>query len=179
MKNVPSGVCRCIVTGGEVKHITELADMLRPDMVQMHGNEPLAVNAQAAAALHDMGIRMIRTIPTSREKRLLMFESDEPEGVISAAVRFGADALLIDPRECENAAGSGFAAPLEIFRTFKLLSPIPVILAGGITPGNVGKILARSGASYIDIMTGIEDAPGIKNPTKLKKLFSNIEGGFR
>ncbi len=47
----------------------------------------------------------------------------------------------------------------------------PVILAGGLTPENVGEAIGRVGPSGIDVSSGVERSPGLKDPDKLKALF--------
>jgi phosphoribosylanthranilate isomerase len=47
----------------------------------------------------------------------------------------------------------------------------PVILAGGLTPQNVGEAIGRVGPSGIDVSSGVERSPGLKDPDKLKALF--------
>ena len=47
----------------------------------------------------------------------------------------------------------------------------PVILAGGLTPENVGEAISRVGPSGIDVSSGVESSPGLKDPDKLKALF--------
>ena len=63
---------------------------------------------------------------------------------------------------------------LSFYLKVRDLSTKPVILAGGITPENVFKILERTNAGYIDIMTGIEEVPGVKDENKVQKLFEEL-----
>lgn len=49
------------------------------------------------------------------------------------------------------------------------------IIAGGITPENVGNLLDRLSPFGLDISSGIEDAPGLKNHTKMNKLIKTIK----
>lgn len=50
------------------------------------------------------------------------------------------------------------------------------MLAGGITPGNISKVIAESGADRIDVMTGIEKSPGVKSHIAADELFNQIGG---
>ncbi|MNC87712.1 N-(5'-phosphoribosyl)anthranilate isomerase [compost metagenome] len=50
----------------------------------------------------------------------------------------------------------------------------PIVLAGGLTAANVGAALAAVRPWGIDVSSGVEDAPGIKSPTRLRELFAAI-----
>jgi phosphoribosylanthranilate isomerase len=50
------------------------------------------------------------------------------------------------------------------------------MLAGGLSPSNVLDALVRSTASRIDVNSGVETAPGIKDPEKLRELFRVVRG---
>lgn len=50
----------------------------------------------------------------------------------------------------------------------------PLILAGGLTPGNIGEALVRVTPFAVDINSGVEDAPGIKNHQKLRELVTLV-----
>jgi len=88
----------------------------------------------------------------------------------------GVAELLVDSRSAENAAASREDTPIRIFQELKKCSPIPVMLAGGITPGNISKVIAESGADRIDVMTGIEKSPGVKSHIAADELFNQIGG---
>lgn len=53
----------------------------------------------------------------------------------------------------------------------------PVLVAGGIRPGTARAALAASGARGIDVCSGVESAPGIKDPDLLRRLFEEIDDG--
>lgn len=82
---------------------------------------------------------------------------------------YPAQALLLDGK----APGSGQGYPrdwaLPLLATGKR-----VILAGGITPDNVGEVLALKPYA-LDLASGVEEAPGVKSAAKLKALFARLE----
>jgi phosphoribosylanthranilate isomerase len=51
----------------------------------------------------------------------------------------------------------------------------PVILAGGLTPENVGEAISRVGPSGIDVSSGVESSPGLKDSDRLKALFAAMK----
>ena len=81
---------------------------------------------------------------------------------------FGADAIMIDGAE----PGSG-----EVF-DWSLAEGAPsagyrVLLAGGLHPGNVADAIARVRPWGVDVATGVESAPGRKDPVKLREFIAN------
>jgi phosphoribosylanthranilate isomerase len=51
-----------------------------------------------------------------------------------------------------------------------------VVLAGGLTPANVGEAIARVQPFGIDVSSGVEAAPGIKDHGRIKALFEAVHG---
>jgi phosphoribosylanthranilate isomerase len=50
----------------------------------------------------------------------------------------------------------------------------PIVLAGGLTPENIGEAIARVRPFGVDVSSGVERAPGVKNPERLRALFEAI-----
>lgn len=50
----------------------------------------------------------------------------------------------------------------------------PVMLAGGLAPENVARAIARSGADLVDVCSGVEVTPGIKDPDLLRRFFKEV-----
>jgi phosphoribosylanthranilate isomerase len=48
------------------------------------------------------------------------------------------------------------------------------ILAGGLNPENIGAALATTGARWVDVNSGIESAPGVKDHTKIQAFVSAL-----
>jgi phosphoribosylanthranilate isomerase len=77
----------------------------------------------------------------------------------------GIDAIVLDAKASPEATRPGGNA--QSF-SWSLLQgwnpPLPWILAGGLTPANVGMAIATSGAKAVDVSSGVERAPGVKDP---------------
>lgn len=170
----------CVVTGGSVDKISALAETVRPDIIQIHHRENLTDTLTIAARLHEQGIKVIRSLPAGSEKRQAQYgiaDLKELAHRLAAGLKddgSGIDYLLMDAREPGNASAKALAAPMEEFLRLREVSPIPVILAGGITPDNVQQLLRESNADRIDIMSGIETSPGSKSPELMQNLFNAI-----
>jgi hypothetical protein len=53
---------------------------------------------------------------------------------------------------------------------------VPLLLSGGLTPENVGAAIETVGPWAVDVASGVESAPGIKDPESLSQFFAAVEG---
>ncbi len=91
---------------------------------------------------------------------------------VSALRKNGEPRVLLDAKVEGIPGGTGKTIPESLLR--EKAGDIPLWLAGGITPENVGKIVAKFHPELVDVSSGVEDGPGIKNPEKLKALFAAL-----
>ncbi len=128
----------------------------------------------------------------------------DPQGgfdPVSASKRFGAERLwlaprLADPRKFQEAwidaaevflidgfapdrmGGTGRRVEGEAFAELVRRYPgCQFVIAGGISPENVGEVLRVSGASQVDVNSGVEASPGVKDPVRLRNLFAAVREG--
>lgn len=88
------------------------------------------------------------------------------------------DGLVIESRPPEDASrpgGNGLSFDWSILRGWQ--APASWLLAGGLTPGNVGEAIALSGASAVDVSSGVETSPGCKDPTLIHRFIRSARGG--
>ncbi len=84
------------------------------------------------------------------------------------ALRDDCDAVIVD-----GSHGTGRAFDPEYARECVAASPVPVILAGGLTPGNVADAILAVRPHAVDVCSGVEAAPGIKDE-RLMRAFVKI-----
>jgi phosphoribosylanthranilate isomerase len=150
-------------------------EALAPHILQLHGNETLE---RIAALKAHFGVPVMKAISIGGPADLAQI----------AAFEEIADFLLLDSRPAEPAlpGGSGNAFDWSLLRGFPLSKPW--LLAGGLTPGNVGAALATTRAPGVDVSSGVESAPGVKDLAKIaafiakaraaaEKLGSQVESG--
>ena len=151
----------CIVSGGNVDKLEKLVQFLEPDYIQMHYKENAKDVEHLKERLAGTKTQIIKTV---------LNVSDAPEFEKS-----GADILLVDARNSENAANSKATIDEEIYNKVRSSVKIPVMAAGGITPENVADIVNRLQPEIIDLMTGVEDKPGQKSEEKIRNLFEELK----
>jgi phosphoribosylanthranilate isomerase len=81
-------------------------------------------------------------------------------------------AVLVDALVEGQFGGTGARAPWELLRDFR--PGVPLILAGGITPENAAEAIATVRPWAIDVASGVESAPGIKDPIKVRRLIEEV-----
>ncbi len=165
----------CVVTGGSFEKVLGIARELRPNLLQLHYTETLKETDRIAAALHELGIRMIRSVPVNTALRKQMFGAQSFMETIHLLDSSQTDYILIDSRDAENAAsgGKGLSFTQEEKEAIGNSSK-QIILGGGITEKNAGRMSLEYLPDYIDIMTGSEDAPGKKSEQKIRRIVESI-----
>jgi len=131
--------------------LTEIALILRPDLIQLHGSETPA-RAERVRILTGAGV--IKALPIRVHEDFAEAEEWEPF----------AEHLMFDARPPEGSTlpggvGARFDWTLLADRAFRR----PWFVAGGLTPENVGDAIRISGAPMVDVSSGVESAPGVKD----------------
>ncbi|HMD96997.1 MAG TPA: phosphoribosylanthranilate isomerase [Terriglobia bacterium] len=143
----------------EAGHVATLAHDARVDAVQLHGPRfPIISDA-----LQDYPV--IRAV-TVRERRDL----EELAGQ-------AASGLLLDNFDPKLIGGTGRTIDWTLAREAKRYGN--VILAGGLTPANVAQAIREVRPYAVDVASGVESAPGKKDPEKLRAFFAAVEEADR
>jgi phosphoribosylanthranilate isomerase len=129
------------------------------DAVQLHGDE----TPEDASAFRDEEIPFIKAIGV---KTLADLER---------ATEFGAAAILLDAHAPGIYGGTGEVFDWEVASDFRRRHPeLPVILAGGIVPGNAGLAVMSVQPAALDIASGAEISPGIKDFEKVAAFLAAL-----
>ena len=165
IKSTPPSAKTCVVTGGATGKILSLARELRPDYLQLHYGETPEETAYLCGELRELGIRVIKALSPGLP--------DLEQAAVSFAAT-GVYALLLDPRTPDNAAHGAGTASFAVYKKVARAVSCPVFLAGGITSANVREAVRQTGAPLIDLMTGVESSPGVKDRAKVAALFAAL-----
>jgi phosphoribosylanthranilate isomerase len=83
-------------------------------------------------------------------------------------------AVLLDGAKAGQYGGTGQRAPWQLVADFG--SSVPVILAGGLTPGNVAEAIRTVRPYAVDVAGGVESAPGKKDPELVRAFVAAVRG---
>jgi phosphoribosylanthranilate isomerase len=133
--------------------------------VQLHSE----VTAEATEKLR------ARFGPGLRISRAVHFEAGAPERATAAAQDESIDAILIDSRTATAVGGTGLTYDwAEAQRTvFGALNEMKMVAAGGLTPENVAEAIATLRPWGVDVVSGVEVAPGRKDAAKVRAFIAN------
>ena len=92
----------------------------------------------------------------------------------------GADALLLDAKPpATGTRPGGNATPFDWSLLQGWTAPGDWLLAGGLTPDNVAAALAATGAPAVDVSSGVERSPGVKDPARITAFIQAARGATR
>jgi len=138
--------------------VADVARSIRLDYIQLHGEESPA--AARAVARSTLVIKAFRIGPRFRAARL---------------ARYPAAAYLLDgaPARGRVRGGSGRTFDWSVARAASKYGPI--VLAGGLTAENVAQAIRIAHPAAVDVSSGVESAPGRKDPRKLRAFLDAVD----
>jgi phosphoribosylanthranilate isomerase len=119
--------------------------------VQLHGDEGPVFCSEVARRTGAKVIKAVRV---------------QSRATLQAAAAFHTDLLLLDAHVEGVPGGTGRTIDWELVRGAQLVAPI--ILSGGLTPDNVAAAIAATDPFAVDVASGTEATPGVKDPAKLE-----------
>lgn len=157
---VPEGICKVALTvNADEATLDGLIEAVPLDMLQLHGRESPERVAEIRARY---GLPVMKAVGVAGEEDLAQID-------VYAQV---ADQLLIDakpPRGADLPGGNGLAFDWRLLAGRKYWQR-PWMLAGGLTPQNVGEAIRLTGARQVDVSSGVERAPGVKDADLIRNF---------
>ncbi len=152
---LPAGVGRVgIFVNASRQEVAEALAAVPLDLIQFHGDEP-------AADLRDWPCPVVRAVRLSSPNDASRALADFPEGFLL----------------CEGQAAGGYGGAGVGF-DWKLALAVPrdrLILAGGLGAGNVAAAVRLLRPWAVDVASGVEQAPGIKDPVLVREFIENAK----
>lgn len=156
LRDVPSGIDRVgLFVDPETDFLDKILAKARLDLLQLHGDE---TPERCRAISIYFGLPIIKAIKVS-SKADIKAAKDYEDAV---------DWLMFDARPPQDGAlpgGNGVAFDWTLLKGVEFKRPW--LLAGGLTPDNLSQAVKQSGATAVDVSSGVESAPGKKDPKKI------------
>jgi phosphoribosylanthranilate isomerase len=144
--------------------VRELVREVRPHAVQLQGAFPLD---DIPALRESCGVRTVKVVHV------------EGEASVSAAVEAArhADAVLLDTKTPTRIGGTGLTHDWALSRRIRdEIDPVPVILAGGLTPDNVARAIQQVNPYAVDANSGVSVRRGQKSPELVDRFVRAARG---
>jgi phosphoribosylanthranilate isomerase len=142
--------------------VAETVAVLKPDFIQLHGQEP---PARAAAVRAMAGVPTIKAVGVR----------DASDVAAALIYEDAADHLMFDakpPQGADRPGGHGAAFDWTLLADIR--PQRPWFLAGGLDPWNVAEALAASRAPMVDVSSGVERGPGLKDPSLIAAFLDAV-----
>ena len=153
---VPVGVAKVALTvDADDAALDALLAVAPIDVLQLHGHESPARVAQIKARY---GLPVMKAVGVADAQDLVALDSYLPV----------ADMILLDakpPKGADLPGGNGLAFDWRLIEGRDW--PKPWMLAGGLTPDTVAEAIRLTGAAQVDVSSGVESAPGVKDPARV------------
>lgn len=150
----PEGLCKVALTvDADDAMLDAIVDAMPLDMLQLHGHETPVRVAEIRARYR---LPVMKAIGVAGEEDLVQLIEHS----------LAADQLLIDakpPKDAVLPGGNGLSFDWRLLVGRKWLRPW--MLAGGLNAANVAEAVRLTGARQVDVASGVESAPGVKDPT--------------
>jgi len=161
----PEGLCKvALVVDAEDAALDAIVAGVPLDMLQLHGHETPERVAEIKARY---GLPVMKVIGVAGEADLACLTE----------YSLVADQLLIDakpPKDAVLPGGNGLAFDWRLLVGRKWLRPW--MLAGGLNAGNVAEAVRLTGARQVDVASGVESAPGVKDAARIAEFVRAAQG---
>jgi phosphoribosylanthranilate isomerase len=138
------------------KELQDIVDVLKPDMLQLHGTE---TPEQVALIRSKFGLPVMKALPIATRADLSPMR-------LYAKV---ADGLVFDARAPKEATRpGGLGTPFDWTLLKGIDTGVPTMLSGGLTVDNVADAIRITNTPGVDVSSGVESSPGIKDPDKIR-----------
>jgi phosphoribosylanthranilate isomerase len=136
--------------------LSNIVDVLRPDLLQLHGSE---TPARVSAIAQRFGLPVTKALPIETKADL---------GAIASYAK-EVDRLLFDARAPRAATRpGGLGTPFDWHLLEELDLSVPFMLSGGLDANNLAEAIRITRAPWVDVSSGVESAPGVKDAEKIR-----------
>ncbi|MCK0096477.1 phosphoribosylanthranilate isomerase [Yoonia sp. F2084L] len=162
---VPPGVAKvALVVDADDAQLDAITSKVPLDILQLHGHETPQRVADIRARY---GLPAMKAVGVADASDLAALDS-------YAQV---ADQILVDakpPKDADLPGGNGLSFDWRLIAGRRW--PVPWMLAGGLTPETVAEAIALTGATQVDVSSGVETSPGVKDAARIAAFCAAAQG---
>ena len=160
----PAGAGRVGVFGPAAPdEIARVMDAARLDVAQLHADP----SAEDVRAVREAGVGLVWAVARVAGREL-------PHAI--GELFDAADAVVLDARAESGLGGTGRTLDWAGVRdaVARMRGTTPLVLAGGLTPERVGEGIAQLAPGIVDVSSGVESAPGIKDHARMRAFVAAV-----
>lgn len=152
-----------------VLRASSIASRLHPSIrkIGVFVNTPAKTVLEAVDAAGLDGVQVNNQVKELRQARPGLFIAKVVRSPKDGADSEGADVVLVDPRDPLDPTRKSKPVPLDSLKSAKAG---PLLVAGGLTPRNVGRLVSTVKPWGVDVSGGVEDSPGKKDPELIRSF---------
>jgi phosphoribosylanthranilate isomerase len=151
-----------VVVPSDLAHLEKVFRACQPSSLQVHG---LTTPFQILRELLGQ-VKLIAPLQVRAEMDMTALDG----------LAEGSDAILLDSYVRGKHGGSGLTHDWVMSKQIRMqLNPKPLILAGGLSPGNVQEAIRIVQPYAVDVSTGVESSPGTKDPKKVREFIRHAK----
>ncbi|MGH6776729.1 MAG: phosphoribosylanthranilate isomerase [Bradyrhizobium sp.] len=153
-----------LTVDAEHEILDRIVRRVRPDWLQLHGSESMDAVAAVKGAF---GVRVMKALPIAAR------------GDLDRIPRYAdvADRILFDarpPKAATRPGGLGAVFDWHLLENLELA--VPFVVSGGLDAGNVAEAVRVTRAGGVDVSSGVECAPGVKDPEMIRAFIRTARG---
>ncbi len=164
----------CVVETENPAAISDIVATCRPAAVQLHSDaEASAIAAIRSELACEIELWLAVGLPPRAEAGQIPVA--ETLQRINEAAEAGVARIVLDTATSAGTGGTGKVSDWQAAAEIVQQSSLPIMLAGGINPDNVARAVVTVSPQGIDVSSGVERAPGVKDPKKVAELAARLQ----
>jgi phosphoribosylanthranilate isomerase len=144
--------------------LNEIVEEVRPDALQLHGRES---PERVAEIKKTFGLPVFKAIPVATAA----------DAAAAQSYTASADLILFDAKPSVTDLPGGNGRTFDWEAVQGISASIPFMLSGGLDAENVVEAIARTHAAAVDVSSGVERAPGVKDPERIRRFLLAVKTG--
>lgn len=153
-----------LVVDADDQTLTRIMESVAPDILQMHGKETPERVAEIARVTNRTVMKAIAVASQADVERAFDYTN-------------AADFILFDAKPPDGPGalpgGNGISFDWQLIAGVR--TPVPFMLSGGLNPDNVVEAIRQTGAGIVDVSSGVESAPGVKDPELIRRFLHAVK----